>query len=114
MALGLDMSALEPCPFCGGQIVKLCKTGEGDRFYFECDACYATGESCLTIDDAAQAWNTRCLTPDLIDLIRSARELAKYRKRTGALNFQLEKADDWLRRIEIALDNLNQINLKEE
>lgn len=44
--------------------------------------------------------------PVLDELLTATEGLADYRKRIGPLSFQLEKADDWIGRIQICLDQL--------
>lgn len=41
---------------------------------------------------------------DVLRLLDIARALVDYRKRAGALNFQLEKADYYMRELELALE----------
>jgi len=38
------------------------------------------------------------------DLLEACKELIAYRDRNGPLNFQLEKADDFIHRMRVAVD----------
>lgn len=48
---------LQRCPNCGSELVKLHKSRT--RFWYECDGdCWTQSAKCLTVEKAAESWNS--------------------------------------------------------
>ena len=53
-----NITALLPCPFCGGETIRLFKVFERDGFRVDCNACNG-GFHKRTEAEAIVSWNTR-------------------------------------------------------
>ncbi len=71
------------------------------HFIFETDIALAGWHAAK--DNAAPA--PRPSEADVAELVSWCKRLLDYRRRAGAIGFQLEKADDYMRGIGIALEN---------
>lgn len=134
------ITALLPCPFCGGDLpytdeesCRIFGKRTGHNFAVACSSCEVSAPGAHTIDEAIAAWNSRALVPALSELaceigqrISAANDRAQLAevqdfpdrksmsKRIGEQRKLIRKlqilADGRLKRIEQLQDNVRQAN----